>query len=377
VCGIVGFVDYSCDVLKRGVMLNEMMNKLSSRGPDKAGSWVSHTVALGHRRLIVVDPVGGSQPMTISIAGNSYTLVYNGEIYNTITLRRELEGLGHTFRTHSDTEVLLISYIEWGANAVEKLNGIFAFAVWEENAKRLFLARDRMGVKPLFYAVINNTLIFASEIKAMLAHEKISSDVNEEGLCEVFALAPARSEDKTAFKDIKSLRPAQCMMFSNLGTYISQYWQFESKPHTDSEAQTIEKLTYLVEDAVNKQMVADVPVCTFLSGGLDSSTLSAYASKFYSIRNKPLSTFSIDYEDNDKYFKKSLFQPNSDSDYIDKMSAFLGSDHTNVVLNTDMLINYLNPALIARDLPGMADVDSSLLYFCETVKKTHSVALSG
>jgi len=293
VCGIAGFVDYKHDVLNSGVMLNKMIDQLSNRGPDMAGTWLSHTVALGHRRLIVVDPVGGSQPMTISIAGNSYTIVYNGEIYNTIDLRSELESLGHIFRTHSDTEVLLISYIEWGANVVEKINGIFAFAVWEKNSKRIFLARDRMGVKPLFYSIIDNTLIFASEIKAMLAHEKISSDVNADGLCEIFALSPARSEDKTAFKDIKSLRPAQCMMFSCVGTYISKYWQFKSKPHTDSALQTAEKLKFLIEDSVNKQMVADVPVCTFLSGGLDSSTLSAYAAKFYRKRNKQHQPYQV------------------------------------------------------------------------------------
>jgi len=377
VCGIAGFVDYNNDVLNKGVMLNNMIDTLSYRGPDMAGTWLSHTVALGHRRLIVIDPVGGSQPMTISTAGNSYTIVYNGEIYNTIELRKELSLLGHDFRTHSDTEVLLVSYIEWGANALKKLNGIFAFAIWEENSKRLFLARDRMGVKPLFYSIKNNTIVFASEVKAMIKHNMISSDVNKEGLCEIFGLAPARSESKTAFKDIMSLRPAECLMFSSLGVYISKYWQFKSEIHTDSVSKTTDKLRYLVEDSVSKQMVADVPICTFLSGGLDSSTLSALASKFYQARNKQLSTFSIDYKDNAKHFKKSLFQPNSDSDFIDKMSSYIDSNHNNIIFDSKALVDNLKPALIARDLPGMADVDSSLLCFCKEVKKSFSVALSG
>jgi asparagine synthase (glutamine-hydrolysing) len=376
-CGIAGFIDYKKDVLNNGVTLHNMIETLNKRGPDVSGTWVSHNAALGHRRLIVVDPVGGSQPMTISVAGSAYTIVYNGEIYNTSELRGELKSLGHHINTYSDTEVLLLSYIEWGAHVLDKLNGIFAFAIWDERSGRLFLARDRMGVKPLFYCIKNNVLIFASEIKAMLKHEMISSDVNSEGLCELFALAPARSANKTAFKDIKSLRPAECLMFSRVGTYISRYWQFESKPHTDSVEKTTEKLRYLICDSVEKQMIADVPVCTFLSGGLDSSTLSALASKHYQARNKQLSTFSIDYEDNARYFEKSVFQPNQDSDYIGMMSDYIDSKHNNVVLDTDALLNSLNPALIARDLPGMADVDSSLLVFCEKVKKSATVSLSG
>lgn len=376
-CGIAGFIDYNKDVLKKDYVLHEMIDSLAPRGPDVSGTWVSHNAALGHRRLIVVDPLGGSQPMTVSLGGDTYTIIYNGEIYNTKELRNELILNGHNFSSHSDTEVLLAAYIEWGPAALEKLNGIFAFAIWEEKYQRLFLARDRMGVKPLFYSLKDNSIVFASEIKALLIHDNISSDVNKEGLCEIFALAPARSPEKTAFKDIQSLRPAECMMFSKVGIYINRYWQLESNPHSHSLDETREMIRYLVEDSVNRQMVADVPVCTFLSGGLDSSTLSALAAKYYRGQNKQLKTFSIDYKDNNKYFEKSLFQPNADSEYVEQMSEHIGSDHYNYVCDTPMLLRSLKPALDARDLPGMADVDSSLMLFCEEVKKQATVALSG
>jgi len=376
-CGIAGFVDYNEDVLKKEKKLHRMIETLAPRGPDASGTWVSHTAALGHRRLIVVDPLGGSQPMTISIGGKTYTVVYNGELYNTNELRDELTKKGHVFHSHSDTEVLLISYINWGPAMLEKLNGIFAFAIWDEYDKQLFLARDRMGVKPLFYSLKENSIIFASEIKALLEHDKVEPKINGYGLCEVFALAPARSPEKTAFNDIMSLKPAECMLFSKVGMYINRYWQFISKPHTDDIETTREKVKFLVEDSVNRQMVADVPVCTFLSGGLDSSILSALAAKNYRARNKRLETFSVDFKDNSKYFEKSAFQPNSDSDYIEIMSKHIGSEHHNFVCDIPMLLRSLKPALIARDLPGMADVDSSLLLFCEEIKKHATVALSG
>lgn len=376
-CGIVGIVDFENDLLEKGGTLSAMLDTISHRGPDSAGTFMTHRAALGHRRLIVVDPAGGIQPMTKALGDNTYTIVYNGELYNTFEIKQELAEKGHAFFSHSDTEVLLSAYIEWGPSCLEKLNGIFAFGIWDEKKQRIFLARDRMGVKPLFIARVHGTLLFASEIKAILAHPDISPVMNETGLAELFALAPARTSGKTLFSGIEELRPGECMIYSPFGTYVHRYWQFTSKEHTDSLSQTTEKLSWLVNDSVKRQLVSDVPVCTFLSGGLDSSILSVIAAKHAAKRGKKLRTFSVDFADNDKYFIRSVFQPSPDSDYIDIMSKSIGSDHISHEINTQELLLSLKEAMIARDLPGMADVDSSLLLFCRMIKQYASVALSG
>jgi len=376
-CGIVGIVDFENDLLKESRTLSTMLDTVVHRGPDSAGTFMTHQVAMGHRRLTVVDPAGGSQPMTRSIGTNTYTIVYNGELYNTPEIRRELIHKGHSFFSHSDTEVLLLSYVEWGPSCVERFNGIFAFAIWDEKKQRVYLARDRMGVKPLFIARARHALLFGSEIKSLLAHPGISPVLAENGLLELFALAPARTAGKTLFKGIDELRPGECMTYSPLGTYVHKYWEFVSAEHTDSLHDTTEKLHELIVDSAKRQMVADVPVCTFLSGGIDSSTLSAIAAQAAADKGDTLCTFSIDYTDNDKYFARSVFQPSPDSDYIDIMRRHIGSEHQSCFFDSDQLVDALRASMIARDLPGMADVDSSLLLFCREIKKHATVALSG
>lgn len=376
-CGIVGIVDFEHDLLKQSKTLSSMLDTIYHRGPDSAGTFMTHQAALGHRRLTVVDPAGGSQPMTRSLGDNTYTIVYNGELYNTSELRMELIKRGHTILSHSDTEVLLMSYIEWGSACVDRFNGIFAFAIWDERKQRIFLARDRMGVKPLFIARTNSALLFGSEIKAILAHPDISPVMTESGLLELFALMPARTPGKTLFSGIEELKPGECMIYSPLGTYVHRYWQFDSASHTDTLTQTAEKVSWLVKDSAKRQLISDVPVCTFLSGGLDSSILSAVAAADASGNRKVLKTFSVDYTDNDRYFTRSVFQPNSDGDYINIISDHIGSTHQTYYIGTHELVDSLKEAMIARDLPGMADVDSSLLLFCREIKKHATVALSG
>ncbi len=376
-CGIVGIIDFKNSMLTQSVVLSEMMDAIAHRGPDSAGTFLTHQAALGHRRLTVVDPAGGTQPMVRSIGSSTYAIVYNGELYNTPELRGELSARGHTLLTHSDTEALLLSYIEWGPSCVEKFNGIFAFAIWDERKQRVFLARDRMGVKPLFIARAGHALLFASEIKAILKHPDITPVLSENGLLELFALSPARTPGRTLFSGIEELRPGECMVYSPLGTYVHRYWQYASAEHTDSLSQTTEKLKWLVADSAKRQLVADVPVCTFLSGGVDSSTLSAIAAQAAAEKGEQLRTFSVDFADNEKYFTRSVFQPNADSDYIGLMQRHIGSDHMNCVINTPELMSSLKDAMIARDLPGMADVDGSLLLFCREIRRHATVALSG
>ncbi|NOW11201.1 asparagine synthase (glutamine-hydrolysing) [Clostridium saccharobutylicum] len=377
-CGIAGLVNFKQDIVQDKDILKKMVKTLERRGPDAQGFYISPNVLLGHRRLIVVDPKGGLQPMTKTFEGKKYTLVYNGELYNTEDLRKDLIKAGFAFDSYSDTEVLLTSYICWGKDCINKLIGIFAFAVFDEGKNEVFLARDQMGVKPLFYTICDNTLVFGSEIKTILANPKVKREVDREGLTEVFGLGPAVIPGSAIFKNIKEVAPANCLLISSDNSIKKwEYWTVEAKEFKETPEEAIAHTRELLVDAITRQLVGDVPVCTFLSGGLDSSAISAIAANEFKNRGKKLTTYSIDYEDNDKYFKSSLFQPTSDEFYAEEMAKFIGSNHKKVVLNHTDLALALRDAVIARDLPGMADIDSSLLLFCKEIRKDFVVGLSG
>ncbi|HOV79458.1 MAG TPA: asparagine synthase (glutamine-hydrolyzing) [Bacillota bacterium] len=378
-CGITGWVDWEEDLTQWVHVLDAMIETLARRGPDASGKWVSRHAALGHRRLIVVDPEGGVQPMSRKRGDKVYTITYNGELYNAPELRRELETRGHMFLTrNSDTEVLLVSYIEWGEECVERLNGIFAFAVWNETDQSLFLARDRLGVKPLFYSQRGNSFFFGSELKAVLAHPAVPREVDDEGLAEIFALGPSRTPGHGVYRGIREIRPGCCLLYDRNGVHVRRYWRLESRPHTDDLETTAARVRELFTDAVERQLVSDVPVCAFLSGGLDSSAITAVAAGVF--RQKGLGelrTYSVDYAGNDKYFRPDHFQPDSDARWVKIVSAFLGTRHHVVDIDTPELVEALVPAALANDLPGMADIDSSLYLFCREIKKGATVALSG
>ena len=375
-CGIGGFVDYERDA-RRGVpILHGMKRTLTPRGPDAEGTYFDEDAALVHRRLIVIDPEGGKQPMYSP--DRNTILIYNGELYNTPELRTELMSRGHKFVGHSDTEVLLHAYLEWKTDAFARLNGIFAFAIWEKRERRLTLCRDRLGVKPLFFAPIRNGLIFGSTIDTVLCHPEIEPALDEDGLRTLLLLGPARPPESGVFRQIKSLLPGHFAVLTPESFTDHVYWQLEAHEHEDDLPTTIERTHTLICDAARRQLVSDVPLACFLSGGLDSSILSMLAAKDYAARGETLHTWSVDYRDNDKYFTKSIFQPNSDDSYIDQMVDFLGTHHHRVVLEPEALCAALLPATDARALPGMADVDSSLLLFCAAVKRGGTtVCLSG
>lgn len=356
-----------------------MQQTLSRRGPDQRGMYIEGPAALIHARLAVVDIENGRQPMQCNFGGESYVLVYNGELYNTPELRAELTVLGHTFKTRSDTEVLLHAYAQWGAGCLDRLNGIFAFAVWRKRAETLFLARDRCGVKPLFYALREGTLIFGSEIKTLLCHPLVPPRVDAEGLAEVLLLGPGRTPGCGVFRGVRELRPGECATYTvktgELRTRL--YWQLTDHEHPDDLPTTVKRVRELVLNAIERQLVSDVPVATFLSGGLDSSIISAVASEVFKQQGKPLHTFSVGYRDNKQYFHETKFQPSPDAPYIRKMNAVLAARHHWITLDTADLVPALYAATEARDLPGMADVDSSLLAFCAHIKPCATVALSG
>lgn len=376
-CGICGWLDFQKDISAYEKDLHNMSETLKRRGPDESGMYMGRNIALIHRRLAVIDIENGKQPMYKTKEGNEYIIIYNGELYNTEEIRKDLKLLGYKFDGHSDTEVLLLSYLAWGPSCLDHLNGIFSFAIYDKTRESLFAARDRAGVKPFFYHAYTGGFVFASEIKTLLKNPMVKPNVNRYGIAEVFLIGPGRTPGSTAFTDIEELKPGQCLTFGKNGLNIWQYWQIQPKEHTDNLQDTIAHLHDLLTDAIKRQLVSDVPLCCFLSGGLDSSIISQVAAKLYADQGKKLTTYSVDYTDNEKYFKKSLYQPNSDDHYIDIMRNAIGSDHKKVILDNDKVGDALFDATCARDLPGMADVDSSLLLFCEQVKKTHTVAVSG
>lgn len=377
-CGFVGFTNVKENISQQKTVLEKMNQTLTKRGPDEDGFYIENHVLMGHKRLIVIDPKGGKQPMIEKSSYGDYVICYNGQIYNTKELRNTLKENGFTFESYSDTEVLLKSYIYYGNNVVQHLNGIFAFAIWNCKKQELFLARDHFGIKPLFYTLRNNTLIFSSELKAIFEYPSVTKEMNQQGISEMFGIGPAHTPGTTVFKDIFEIKPAHFGIFNHSGLHLERYWKLTSKKHTDNFEQTCEKVKFLLNDAITKQLVSDVPLCTFLSGGLDSSIITKFAADYCEKQGlPPLDTYSIDYIDNDKNFVKSDFQPNSDNYYIDLMNKNLHTNHHKIVIDTPELASYLEDAMIARDMPGMADIDSSLLLFCKNVKRDMTVSLTG
>jgi asparagine synthase (glutamine-hydrolysing) len=377
-CGISGWIDFHKDISKEPAVINKMAETLAKRGPDETNIWLDLHAGFGHKRLIVVDPAGGRQPMTRKKADDLYTICYNGELYNTEDIRKILLTKGYSFKGHSDTEVLLNAYIEWAEECVNHLNGIYAFAIWDSKREQLFIGRDRLGVKPLFFKEHGQGILFASEIKAILAHPEVKTEIDQEGLAQVFGLGPSRSPGSGVFKGIKELRPGYALKFSKSGLKIWRYWNVKSEEHKENADETAEQVRLLVNDAVKRQLVSDVPLCTFLSGGLDSSIITAIAANGFEEQNKgQLHTYSIDYEGNQQYFTSSEFQPDSDEKYIKLMKEKFATIHHNKTISQQQLVHDLMEAVHVRDLPGMADVDSSLLWFCKEIKQDFVVSLSG
>ena len=377
-CGISGWTEMNCVMAQRIKTLNKMSETLQRRGPDENGIYINGDTALIHRRLAVIDRENGKQPMAARYGDVTYVIVYNGELYNTSELREELKADGFHFRGHSDTEVVLKTYIKYGERCGEKLNGIFAFAVFDSKRRSLFLCRDKIGVKPLFYSEYSGGLVFGSEIKALLESGVVKPQIDEQGLNEIFFLGPARTPGFGVFKGVFELNPGECATYRGGRLTRRTYFSIEAHEHTDSEKQTLERTRALLTDAIERQLVSDVPLCMLLSGGLDSSLIVKVASLYNRAHKlgKP-NTYSVEYRDNDRFFTKSKFQPNRDEEYIKLMSKNAGTRHSEVVLDNISVAKALYDSVIARDLPGYVDVDSSLLLFCREIKNDYTVALSG
>ncbi len=379
-CGIAGMCDFHQDFTateagkhKHLDTLINMRRSIAHRGSDQSGEWLSSHVGFSHARLSIRDIENGIQPMV----KDQYTIVFNGEIYNTGELTKKLKDRGYFFETTCDTECILYAYMEYGGDCVKHLNGIYAFAVWDGRRQQLFLARDRAGVKPLFYTVRNGMLVFGSELKALFAHPAISPEVDLDSFRQIFGVGPARTQGCGVFKNIYEIPAGYCAVYNEDGLYPQRYWDIVSREHTDSYERTVEKVSYLVKDSIKRQMISDVPVCCFLSGGIDSSIVTAIAADVMKRDGGRLNTFSFDFAGNDRYFQANSFQPERDRPYVDKMLSHIDVHHTYLQCEEYELVGLLEEAVRAKDLPGMADVDASMLYFCRLVKRDNKVALTG
>ncbi len=364
-CGFTGW--YKQNHEKKNIKIIKQMTKtLKYRGPDQKGFYIDKNILLGHRRLSIIDLKNGKQPYTYK----EYTIVYNGELYNTQEIKEKLRKK-YTFETTSDTEVLLKGYIEYKEKILDMIEGIYAFAVYKKD--KIFLARDRVGVKPLFYTKINDNFIFASEIKALLKNKLVKPIINKESIQELLSLSPSRIPGSGVFKNIKELRPGHYMIYENNKINIKRYWNIKESKIKDDYITATKNVEKYLTDSIKRQMVSDVDIACLLSGGLDSSIITAIVSK----NKDKLDTYSIDYEDNDKYFQKTKFTVSQDNDYIKLMSKTFNTKHHYKIITQRTLAKYLKESVIARDLPGMADIDSSLLWFSKQIRKKHKVILSG
>ncbi|MBO5355926.1 MAG: asparagine synthase (glutamine-hydrolyzing) [Clostridia bacterium] len=376
-CSINGWVNFRDTAAIRGDEVAAAGARLARRGPDASGAFFAPGVGFYHNRLAVMDPTGGAQPMRAYHDGQWYTIIYNGEIYNCAELRRELAAKGAHFRSDCDTETVLWSYILYGEDCPKYLNGIFAFAVYEPKAGKVFFARDRLGVKPFFYYRSGGNFYFASEIKALFAHQEITPTIDREGLWQLFYLTPVTLPGSGVFKGVQELLPAHAARVTKDGFWEWCYWTLEAKECRDDAATAAATVRELFCDAVKRQLSSDVPLAVLLSGGLDSSAITAVAAEQIHEGGGQLSTYSFEYEGNRENFKATLFQPQGDDAFAADLAAALGTDHTVLTAPTDAVADALTEAALARDLPGQADIDSSLLYFCREIKKRHTVLLSG
>src|SRR5258708_18185851 len=380
-CGIAGWVSYDGDLRAHQDVITTMTKTMARRGPDAGGIWIDRHVALGHRRLAVIDLAGGVQPMQMEEEGRTtISLIYSGEVYNFEELRDELRRLGHQFKTRSDTEVVLRGYLQWGDKVVERLNGMFAFAFWDVRTEELFLVRDRMGVKPLFYYPTADGVLFGSEPKAILAHPNVQPRVNGDGFREILVLA--KNPEITIYAGMCEVRPGQVVRVNRNGITKRRYWMLTAREHEDDLPRTIRTVTELLEDVIRRQIVADVPLCSLLSGGLDSSSVTAMAHRAMAVQHGGrIRSFSVDFADHGAAFVAGDFHKSSDTPFVRDFVDHVGSDHTEVVLDSRELADPgLNRAVIqASDFPLSlsGDMFSSLYRLFQAVRAESTVALSG
>ncbi|KAA9152049.1 asparagine synthase (glutamine-hydrolyzing) [Amycolatopsis acidicola] len=377
-CGITGWVSFDSDLRGRRETLDAMTETMACRGPDDSGTWLDTHAALGHRRLAIIDLPGGRQPMSVRTPNGEVAMVYSGEAYNFTELRAELKSRGHQFTTDSDTEVVLHGYLEWGEGVAEHLNGMYAFAIWDARDQKLVMIRDRMGIKPFYYYPTADGVLFGSEPKAILANDLAKRVVDADGLRELFAFT--KTPGWSLWKDMYEVEPGTIVRVDANGIHEHTYWKLEATPHTDDQETSVARVRELMTDIVHRQLVADVPRCVLLSGGLDSSAITGLAAARLAEQGEQLRTFSVDFFGQEENFKPDEMRDTPDSPYIRDVAKLVGSSHQDVMLDPNALTDpeARRKVITARDIPaGMGDMDVSLLLLFTAIRKESTVALSG
>jgi asparagine synthase (glutamine-hydrolysing) len=379
-CGITGWISYEQNLGDERATIAAMTETMACRGPDASGLWLDGHAALGHRRLAVIDVAGGAQPMSVEDDGRTVLVTtYSGEIYNYRELRAELQALGHVFRSNSDTEVALHAYLQWGEDFTQRLNGMYAFALWDPIRQELLLVRDRMGIKPLYYYPTRDGVLFGSEPKAILAHPRARAVVDAEGLAELLGFT--KTPGHAVYRGMHELRPGHTLRVRESGITERRYWALDSHEHTDDLDTTVGHVRGLLDDIVDRQLIADVPLCTLLSGGLDSSVITALAAKALAAGGRgPVRSFSVDFVGQTENFRADSLRATPDGPYAHALAQHVASDHSDIVLDTGQLMDRANrdAVLAARDLPyGLGDGDTSLYLLFKAIRAQSTVALSG
>ncbi|MEV7638816.1 asparagine synthase (glutamine-hydrolyzing) [Streptomyces rubiginosohelvolus] len=379
-CGIAGWLDWERDLTRESGTVRRMADTLARRGPDDSGVWTATRIGLGHRRLAVIDPELGRQPMTERGGddGRERAVVsFSGEIHNYRELRTELVARGHRFRTASDTEVLLAAHREWGPRAVERFAGMFAYALWDIAEQTLYLGRDPLGVKPLYYAEHPSGLVFGSEPKALFASGLIRPEVDAEGLTDVFTVAARRPGD-AVYRGVRQLLPGHLLTVRRGATTTRRYWQLTTAPHEDDEATTVATVRSLLDRIVGEQTVADVPLGALLSGGIDSSAITAIGARALAADARgPLATYSVDFAGSEDDFQADALHVSRDAPYVRAVVDHVGTKHSEVLVEPASLLAESGVTLRARDYPGVGDLDVSLYLLFREVRRHLTVALSG
>ena len=379
-CGIVGWVSFQRDLRAEGAVLRAMTATMTLRGPDAEGIWLGPHAGLGHRRLSVIDLRTGAQPMSADRDGVPAAVVtYSGEIYNFRELREELRGLGHEFRTASDTEVLLRAYLQWDESFVDRLNGMYAFGLWDPHKRALFLVRDRMGIKPLYYHPMPDGVVFASEPKGVLAHPSVTAVVDNDGLRELLTFV--KTPGHGVYRDLHEVRPGEIIRIDASGLHARRYWRLEAREHTDDLPTTVRTVRELLDDIMTRQLIADVPLCSLLSGGLDSSVITALAARVLRAEGAgPVRSFAVDFVGQTENFKPDEMRETADTPFVHDVAEHVSADHTDIVLDSPGLMDplYRTQVLQAADLPSvMGDLNTSLYLLFRAVRERSTVALSG
>ncbi|MBW8796090.1 MAG: asparagine synthase (glutamine-hydrolyzing) [Streptomyces sp.] len=377
-CGITGWVSFDRDLTTEKRALDAMTETMACRGPDDRGTWSEGPAALGHRRLAIIDLPGGRQPMTVRTPDGTVAMVYSGEAYNFTELRRELAARGHRFTTDSDTEVVLRGYVEWGDAVAERLNGMYAFAVWDGRHDKLVMIRDRMGIKPFYMYPTPDGVLFGSEPKAILANPLVRPRVGLDGLRELFTMV--KSPGRAVWEGMHEVEPGTVVTVDRHGLHTRVYWRLETRPHPDDRATTVATVRELLDDIVRRQLVADVPRCTLLSGGLDSSAMTALAARQLAVQGEKVRSFAVDFVGRTDNFVADELRTTPDTPFVHDVARLARTDHQDIVLDVASLADLAvrERVIRARDLPaGFGDMDTSLLLLFRAVRDQSTVALSG